>query len=469
MVTDDPDVGWPGAAPPRTQLIAPAALAIAMVAGILIALDLLRPVHAVDPVARAAVESAITVAALLTSGLLIATFDRTRQLRELLLIFGVLALWLADFSYWAGPAMAGVRGSASGGAGRLGCEIIGALALAAAATAPPTTIAEPFRAVAKPVAALGVGVVAIGTLVAQVALAHPDTGPANDVTAGGAAHSLAVDVQIGSAVILAVAGLAFVARSWRAERGTELLAGASLLLAAAGAQFVIVPTVPAGWVTPREGARLVAFALLLGGVCLRHVRVQRRHADAAIRSERERIARDLHDGLAQDLVCITTQAQRLDCHLGPGHPIMLATRDALAELRGMIADLTASTVPSSEAAVRMVARELGRRLDVEVDVRVEPDATSAVDRLDAGRRDDLIRATREAIEHAARGNVRHVDLALVRRAGGLVVRVSGAQGMPEPRRPGVTASKLPGGGVSAIGRAAAGRRATAFHRNGVRR
>ena len=55
---------------------------------------------------------------------------------------------------------------------------------------------------------------------------------------------------------------------------------------------------------------------------------------ASIRSERERVARDLHDGLAQDLACITTQAQRLDCDLGPHHPLMLATRDALGELRG---------------------------------------------------------------------------------------------------------------------------------------
>ena len=247
---------------------------------------------------------------------------------------------------------------------------------------------------------VGLGAIAIGTCVAQVIVAHAATGPAKAATAGAAAHSVTVGVQIAAAVILAVAGLAFVARSWRAERGTELLAGASLLLGAAGVQFVRVPTVPADWVTQREGARLVAFALLLAGVCLRYVKVQRRHAYAAICSERERIARDLHDGLAQDLVCITMQAQRLDCHLGPEHPVMLATRGALAELRGMIADLTTSTAPSSEAAVRMIARELGRRLDVEVHMRPDADAASAVDRgLDFGPRDDLIRAAREAIVH----------------------------------------------------------------------
>ena len=436
------------------QPIAPAALAIAVATGILIALELLRPVHAIDASARAAVETAIAVAALLSSRLLIETFGRTRQLRELLLVVAVLLLWLADFSYWAGPVVAGVRSTASGGAVRVGCELAGALALAGSALVSPTSIVKPLPALAKVGAVVGLGAIAIGTCLAQVIVAHAATGPAKAATAGAAAHSVTVGVQMASAVILAVAGLAFVARSWRAERGTELLAGASLLLGAAGVQFVRVPTVPADWVTQREGARLVAFALLLGGVCLRYVKVQRRHAYAAICSERERIARDLHDGLAQDLVCITMQAQRLDCQLGPEHPVVLATRDALAELRGMIADLTTSTAHSSEAAVRMIARELGRRLDVEVHLRPDADAPSAVDGgLDFGPRDDLIHAAREAIVHpAVSGDARHVDIALVRRPGGLVVHASDddARGIPEPQPVAAPVRNLPARGVSRL-------------------
>lgn len=453
LQADDLDIATLGAAEARTQPIAPAALAVAVATGILIALELLRPLHAIDAGARAAVETAIAVAALLSSGLLVETFDRTRQLRELLLVLGVLLLWLADFSYWAGPVVAGVRGPASVGAVRLGCELAGALALAAAALVPPTSIVKPLPALAKVAAVVGLGVIAIGTFVAEVILVHAATGPAKAATASAAAHSVTVGVQLASAVILAVAGLAFVARSWRADRGTELLAGASLLIGAASVQFVAVPTEPTGWVTPREGARLVGFALLVAGVCLRYVNVRRRDARAAICSERERIARDLHDGLAQDLVCITMQAQRLDCHLDPEHPIMLATRDALAELRGMIADLTASSASSSEAAVRMIARELGRRVDVEVHVRTEPDAASALDPgLDFGPRADLIRAAHEAIVHAAvRGDAPHADIALLRRAGGLVVPISGdARGTPEPRPVGAPVRKLHAPGISRL-------------------
>ncbi len=349
LAADNVDVVSPGPAQARTREIPPAALAIGVVSSILVALAVLRPVHGIDAGGRGAVETAIAVAAVLTSRLLIEIFDRTRQLRELLLALGVLALSLADFSYWAGPVVAGVRDPASGGAVRLGCELIGALALAAAAFAPPTSIVAPFRGLAKAAAVIGLSVIAVGTLVAGVIAVHPATGPAK-AAARAAAPSLTVGVQVASAVILAVGGFAFLARSWRAERGTVLLAGASLLLAVAGVQFVAVPAVPADWVTPREAARLVAFGLLLGGVCLRYAKVQRRRAYTAVCAERERIARDLHDGLAQDLACITTQAQRLDCRLGPDDPLMLATRDALAELRGMIAELTPSAAPTTEAA-----------------------------------------------------------------------------------------------------------------------
>ena len=415
-------------------------IAIAVVAGILVALEVLRPVHGIDAQARAAVETAIALAAILTSGLLIEIFDRTRQLRELLLALGILALSLAGFSYWAGPVVAGVRGPASGGAVRLGCELLGALAVAAAALVPRTSIVAPFRGLAKVGAVLGLSVIAVVTLLASVIAVHPATVPAK-----AAAPFLTLGAQLASAVILAVAGIAFVARSWRAERGTELLAAAALLLAVAGLQFVTVPTVPANWVTPREGARLLAFGLLLGGVCLRYAKVQRSHAFTVVCSERERIARDLHDGLAQDLACITTQAQRLDCRLGPDDPLMLATRDALAQLRGTIADLTASTAPTSEAAVRMIAHELGHRFDVQVNVRSDADPTpTAENGLDLTPRDNLIRATRQAIVEAAlRSDARHVDVTLVRRAGTLVVRVSGTTYAPPQTRAGGLAHRSP--------------------------
>ncbi len=420
-------IGMPARAGAWTQAIAPSALAIAVVSGILIALELLRPVHGVDAAARAALETAIAAFAILTARFLMESFDRSRQLRELLLLAGVLALSVADVGAWAGSALAAARSLESDGPVRLGCEMIGALAFAAAALMPPTVITERRRGVAKVGVVLGFCVAVVGTVLAQVVAAHGDASAANAGTASTAGHPVVIGIHVASAAILAVAALAFVAGSWRAESGSLLLGGASLLLAAAGLQFLAIPTIASDWVTPRDGVSLAAYAFLLGSAYLGYARLRRREADTAIRAERERIARDLHDGMAQDLACIAAQAQRLDCRLGPEHPLVLANRNALAELRGMITDLTASTAPTCEAALRLIAHELGQRFGVQVNVRIEADSALSLDsRLELAQRDDLIRVAREAIVNAAaHGSARHIDVALLRRAGTLVVRVSG--------------------------------------------
>jgi signal transduction histidine kinase len=416
---DESDIRTAGLTGLRMQPAAAVGLALAVIAGVLAAVELLRPVHGVDSSARAAIETTIAVVALLTARVVIGILDHDRQARELLLLLGVLALFLAGFSAWAGPVIAGVRASAPFDGVRLAWELIGALVLAAAAFASPASVVRPLPGRARIAARVGVGAIAAGTVLVEIIA----------VQSGGSAtalgHTVAVGVQLVSVAILAIAGLAFVARPSRPERGDGLLAGASLLLAAAGVQFLAVPTVSADWVTPRDGVRLTAFALLLGAVCLRNAEVQRRRAYIAVCSERERVARDLHDGLAQDLACIAAQAQRLDCQLPPEHPLMLATRDALTALRGIVADLTASTAGTSEEAVQLVARELGRRLGLQVTVRTETDVTSAVGSEHLGSRDDLIRATRGAIVAAAvSGEARSVDLILSRRTGNVVVDVS---------------------------------------------
>jgi signal transduction histidine kinase len=155
--------------------------------------------------------------------------------------------------------------------------------------------------------------------------------------------------------------------------------------------------------------------------------VWRSKTRAVITSERERIARDLHDGLIQDLACIAMQGQRLDSGLGPEHPLIVAARRALDASRGAIADLTASTAPTTEAALRIIAAELEHRFNLVVDVRVDTNVPlTPEDDLDPSRREHLIRIAREAIVNAAlHGIARHVEVILTARGrGGLLMRIS---------------------------------------------
>ncbi len=173
-------------------------------------------------------------------------------------------------------------------------------------------------------------------------------------------------------------------------------------------------------------ATISLVAILSAGLLVVNFRRSRREAYVAVTAERERIARDMHDGLAQDLAYIIAQGQRRGLELGPDHPVMVAARRALAGVRGAIADLTASEAPSAEAALRTIGGELGRRFGLEVDVVVDADGPPpANDYAAPAEREHLVRIAREAIVNAAlHGQARHVEVLLERRGANLRMRIS---------------------------------------------
>lgn len=149
-------------------------------------------------------------------------------------------------------------------------------------------------------------------------------------------------------------------------------------------------------------------------------------ARAAVRSEaaniaaaeRRRLARELHDGLAQDLAFIAAYAGHLADVSGDDHPIVIAARRALTALRGTISDLSATDTPSLAQAVEMVGDELAHRHRVTVDVRCHGPEVSAEDRV------ELVRIMREAVINAVcRGNARHVWVTIAGDGDGLRMRI----------------------------------------------
>jgi signal transduction histidine kinase len=413
----------------RTQLITLSELAVVgAVLGMVTAFELLRPVHAVNPGARTGLETLIAVCAVATVGLLKATIGRSRQLMEVLLLWAMLVLAIAALAYAAAGPFPGIWNRGSGGGIRVAFELVAGLAFAAAALSPRKSTASSGRRLVRLGVAVSAGCLALGILLVKVAgaVGSPSTAGGGVGVGGVARDPMLVAEALTSAAVLAIASVAFLARSRRGETRTRTLAGACLLLAGASLQHLTIPTVPSGWVTPSDGLRGAAYALLLGSAYLQYAKFRRHETYAAISAERERIARDLHDGLTQDLACIAAQGQRLDCQLGPEHPLMLAARRAIAVTRGVIADLTASSAPTTEAALRMIGDELEHRFELEVNVRVEADPPLSQDsELEPAQRENLILIAREAIVNAAlHGTARHVDVVLLRRRGTLLMRVS---------------------------------------------
>ena len=199
----------------------------------------------------------------------------------------------------------------------------------------------------------------------------------------------------------------------------------SLALMAAGAMAPLTALMSGHQLGIPIGGGVIAADLLLVVVArTRQVRGAEVRTTQARNDERQRLARDLHDGLAQDLAVIVSFGQRLHSELGPEHPVIIASQRALAATRGVMVDLAAASAPDTVSALEHIAGELARRHDVIVNVCVDGPGIGDVEP-DAAQRENLVRIAREAVVNAARhGGARRIDIRLARRDGALQLSVT---------------------------------------------
>jgi signal transduction histidine kinase len=150
----------------------------------------------------------------------------------------------------------------------------------------------------------------------------------------------------------------------------------------------------------------------------------------AVSEERARIARELHDGVAQEVLHLLTQARRLrQQRPGPEADLLVAcaTR-ALDESRSAISTLRAPLDEPLPAALQRLGGELGRRLELDVSVRAAPTVAVAPPVSQA-----LVRIVGEALVNAARhGHAHAAEVEL--REGSLLVRDDGCGFDPDVAR-----------------------------------
>jgi signal transduction histidine kinase len=163
---------------------------------------------------------------------------------------------------------------------------------------------------------------------------------------------------------------------------------------------------------------------------------QRTTVEDAVIEERARIARELHDGVAQEVLHLLAQARRLRVERpGPEADLLVACAErALEESRSAISALRAPPDEPLPAALERVGDELARRLQLDVSVRAEPAVAVAPPVSEA-----LVRIVGEALVNAARHGHAHAAEVELRggRAGGaasLLVRDDGCGFDPDPAR-----------------------------------
>jgi signal transduction histidine kinase len=359
--------------------------------------------HLVAPELRAAVETVISLTVLGTALLLLRMRRRGAEGYATLLLAALVAVGLTDgvFSALPGLTSATVQlGIDPAALSRLLTPILFVVAAAGAARRRPvsTDLRRP-------------GALILGTLALVGAAELIDVIAGRTAVSSGRPFELFVVDALG-VIGFGTAAVLFISRSRALNSTGALLGAAAFLLGAARLQDISLGVVPSSWVTLRELLRLSAYVVLLYAVAQDYLRICRAGEAARLHDQREQIARDLHDGLAQDLAVIAVHAQRLESEMGHDHPLALAARRALAASRQTIVDLSATEASSTIEALCAVAAELearfGNRVTVydEIDRESEPAAE-----LGPRARENAVRIVREAIVNASwHGHARNIDV-----------------------------------------------------------
>jgi len=148
-----------------------------------------------------------------------------------------------------------------------------------------------------------------------------------------------------------------------------------------------------------DAFRLGFYLCLLIGAFREIRRYQERLAEAAILDERQRISRELHDGLSQELAFISMQSRRLANGFDERivDQLAAAAGRALDESRGAISSLRAPVEQSFGPALAEAAEQVARRHDVKLRLIIEPSVEVPLQAREAIRR-----IVREAVANAAR-------------------------------------------------------------------
>jgi signal transduction histidine kinase len=188
----------------------------------------------------------------------------------------------------------------------------------------------------------------------------------------------------------------------QAGRGGDALlrwfGAAAFVGAAARVAYLFTPTQYSAWLSIGDVLRLGFFVLLLVGAVREIQEYWAAQVLTAAESERRRLARDLHDGVIQELGYITHRASGA-AGLGDGAAaeILASAGRAVEEARRSIDALTAPVGERLTDCLERAAMEVGERYDVKVHFAV--DGLPAVP---PAQQDALARILREAVSNAAR-------------------------------------------------------------------
>jgi signal transduction histidine kinase len=351
------------------------------------------------------------------TGLVAARFLRSRQLQDLALMLALVVFTATNLFLSALPSAFGDLHTQFVAWAPFCGRLLGAFLFALSVAVPDREVPNPKLAAWLTFAG---GILLTGAVAVLAAVLSPDwADPMRDTIPplGSDSPHLTSDtlelVLIGlEFALFVVASIGFVRRA--EETGDELFGWFALAApfgAAAMANYFLFPSLYPGWVYTADVFRFGFYLILAVGAARQIAAWQQQLAEAAALGERRRIARDLHDGLAQELAFIVGQTRALVERAGDAgtfDQIAAAAERALDESRTAIAALSRNVDDPLDVALAQAAEDVAARTGAHIRFDLVPGIQVAPD-----VREDLARIVREAVSNAARhGEASNVTVAL---------------------------------------------------------
>ena len=375
----------------------------------------LRSTYAL-PQARVVLETAVMIAGAIVAVLAGIRFSVEGRRLDLLLCGGFGAASAATLAFSIAPVLSGQPLHRTEAWAGIGGRMFAAMLIAAAPFA-QRRVRAPERALGEMLLGLAI-VLGLAWGMAHKAgaslppLAERAGGPQPFLLTG----ALAVQAQLS---LLAALGFGFRFRARRNDLDRWLCLGATLALFAE-LHDVFTPLLTSRYVSQGDFLRLLSYGVLLVGVwrAIRHAEFGR-----AVAEERARVAREIHDGLAQYLFAVSTRAAMLENGSATEETVaQLREAAAAAQQEARFAVLALSSAGGSapfDAALRRYVDFLSADGALEVDLEIEDGIRLAPD-----EQIEVFRIVQEGLANARRhAQARRAEVRIAERAGERFVTV----------------------------------------------
>jgi signal transduction histidine kinase len=363
--------------------------------------------------ARLAFDTAVAVVATFVCVLTSVRFLVEGRALDLLLAAGFWSIALGTVAFGLVPVLGGGTLAPAAAWQLVGARLLGA-GLIAVAPYVDGRMASRRRALVS----VGVGV-AVLLVAAGGATNVPAASPFDADRLEGSYVRLAA-LLLTTLWLVALVGFALRYRRYGRDLDSWMCLAATLAVFA-DLHLVLTPVVSSDLVLQGDFLRVIAYGVLLVGVWRA---ISEAEFGRAVADERARVARDIHDGLAQYLFAISTQVSMLESGAPLEQVLPRLKRAATsAQQEAKFAVLALSSAGGSarfDSALRRYVEVLTADGELEVELDVDPQVRLAPD-----EQIEVFRIVQEGLGNARRhAGAKHVEVSIAQRSGRRVVTVS---------------------------------------------